>query len=224
MLRDSVRSFARVGVLALVALVVAAPAMANTAADCTGTGATSWIDYVLWNNDTVTAEGYWSVSGASSSRIEYRIDGTLYQTSYYNGSSGWWLFADNFTTCGNHTLEVEVCPRVWDGSGYTICHQHCATDTMTFTSYACLDVDYTCSLSGPNGVVGVEGTVVTGTAPYKVETYSPSAWVTKYASTTSTGPFSYSNRCSYEGYKVGMRITDANGSVETRYCYCDLVP
>lgn len=210
---------------ALLAFVWAGPAV-EAAGNCSGTSADTWIDYAYWSNDVIDSEGLWRVQGASSVRIRYRIDGTLYQTSTASGSPGtWygWTFIDDFDECGDHTLEVEVCPRVWDGNGWTVCETHCDTDTVNFSTFDCpnLDVDFECSLSGPGGVVGVLGTILDGNPPYKVETYAPYAWVTKYAATYSTGPHSYSNRCSYAGYKVGMRISDADGEVKLKYCYCE---
>jgi hypothetical protein len=217
-------------VLATAALFVAiwASPTAEAAGNCSGTSADVWIDYGYWGNDVIDSEGLWRVNGASSVRIRYRIDGNLYQTSTASGSPGtWygWTFIDDFDECGNHTLEVEVCPRVWDGNGWSVCETHCDTDTANFTTFSCpnLDVDWICSLSGPGGVVEVEGTILDGNPPYKVETYAPNAWVTKYAATYSTGPHSYSNRCSYPGYKVGMRITDADGEEEEKYCFCEVL-
>jgi hypothetical protein len=215
--------------LALAALLLLPAAGAAASGNCTGTSADTWIDYAFWNNDVLTAEGAWQVNGATSARVQYFVDGTLYQTSTASGSSGawnWFSFSDDFEGCGNHTFKVKACPRVWDGYGYTVCETHCDESSTVFSTEACaatLSVSFQCSLSGPNGVVGVQGTILSGNPPYKVETYVPSAWTTKYGSTTSTGPFSYSNRCSYAGYKVGLRITDDDGQVKTEYCYCDLL-
>lgn len=226
--RISERSLVRGGAAALLLVaVLATPNAASAAAgNCSGTSADAWIDYVWWQANVLEGEGAWLVNGASSARVEYFVDGVLYQSSYPSGSSGswnWWSFVDDFTQCGTHTFEVKVCPRVSDGSGYTVCETHCDSTSSTFSTFNCpdnLDVSYSCTLSGGGGAVTVQGTILAGDAPYEVEVADGSIWSTLYASTYSTGPFSHSARCTTPSDRIGMRITDADGDQKTRYCYC----
>ena len=221
--------------LVLTLAVFALPAMdANAAGLCANTGSDAWIDYVWYNNSTriLEAEGAWKTTGASSARLQYYVDGVLFQTSYLNGTAGsWnsWSFSDNYSDCGNHTFKVKVCPRVWENGGFSVCEQHCTEESDPFVvdhsgCYPDLVLDVDCSLSGPNGVVGFEADILSGNPNYKIEYYTPSSWWTKYSSTSSTGTFTYSNRCSYAGYKIGIRVTDSKGQQEHRFCYCNLLP
>lgn len=210
--------------LAIAALAAAVPPAVSASGVCTGTSADAYIDYGYWDSgdQELEVEGYWRTFGASSARLQFYIDDQLYQTSYLGGGAGsWhpWLFQDDFDECGSHTFRVKVCPRVFEGGGYTVCETHCDEASAGFSTYGCLDVDFDCDSTGPTGVVSLTADIQSGNPPYKVEKFFPNSWYVSSASTSSTF-HGDGGRCSLTTYRAGIRITDSDDQVESKICPC----
>lgn len=219
----------RVGLaVAFLALTGLLALPASAAGICTNTSADNWYDYLFWSNDVIDAEGAWKVNGASSARIQWYVNDTLYQTSNASGTSGsWqsWQFQDNFDECGTHVFKTKVCPRVYSNGAWTVCETHCEEDTYNFTTYTCpveLDVDFSCSYSGSSAPVAtLQATINSGNPPYQVEYFFPNSWGIGQSSTTST-QFTDSGRCFSASWAAGIRITDDADQVVYRKCHCGI--
>lgn len=102
--------------------------------DCLNTSASvsiSDVDHTC--PSTLSADGSWSVSAADGVELTYKVAGTVFQREVIAGTWGSWTFLDTFQAAdGTYSFSVTACPRVDDGSGYTVCDQHCDTASTNF--------------------------------------------------------------------------------------------
>ena len=166
-----------VGTMLSCALLIALPAGAVTLeaqAECSNTSATVTINSVEHScPDQLDADGSWTVSNADGVQLNYFVDEELYQEEDLLGSSGSWIFGDIFDgSNGTYEFTVNACPRVWNGTGYTVCNQHCATDTQSFTVGSSPAASITgcfwdCDFNTNDCTGTCEGTATGGESPYR---------------------------------------------------------
>lgn len=195
-------------------------------ADCSNTGASVSIASPgavhSCSSDTVSADGSWSITNADGVQLTYSIESSDYQEESKTGSWGSWDFTDTFApNNGWYTFAVEACPRVWNGSGYTVCLQHCDTasdafevDCGAFTA-TITECFFDCDFMSNECTGACDAEVENGDSPYDhtwcVET-GGSLICENTQSTSSTSFTSPSLECEV-GDPVLLDVEDDNGAV-----------